>query len=66
MYFICTNLSKRLLIVYFSDKSITHRNQDNGFLDRIGEIKSRDNDQDGVPPGMLAISFDIDAREISS
>ena len=48
----------------FSDEIIGRRNQDNGLLGRIGEVKSRDVAQDGVSSGKLAISPDIDLHEI--
>ena len=47
-----------------SDEIIGCRNQDNDFLDSIGKIKPRDNDEDEVSPGKLVISHDIDAHEI--
>ena len=61
-----SNYSNSLVNPYFSDEIIGHRNQDNGFLDRIGEVKSRDDGHDGVSPGKLAIFYNIDVYEIGS
>jgi len=46
------SLKSRYVLVQLQDKSITHRNQDNGFLDRTGKIKSRVNGEDEVSPAI--------------
>ena len=59
----CSNSLKEWLILYFSDDIIGYRNQNNGVLDRIGKIRPRNEDLDGVSPGKPAISFKIDVNE---
>ena len=60
----CLDYSNGVVTLYFSDEIIGHRNQGNGFLDRNGGVKSRNDGQDEVSPGKPAISFKIDVNEI--